>query len=1045
MKKKLKLKPRKTLLFVVFLNLCFLWGTDHAMAGNEKTRLVAVMQQEITVTGNISDNNGEPLPGVTILLKGSTRGVISDIDGKYSIKVYTDTSTLVFSFIGMKTQEVNLAGRTVVNVEMEEDLIGLEEVVVIGYGSKKKTQLASSVSQVTGIEIKQSRVANFATSLAGRLPGLVVNQRSSDPGQEEVEILVRGKGTFGDNSTLIVIDGVVDRDGLSRLDPEDIASVSVLKDASASVYGARAANGVILVTTKRGVVGRPVVSITSNTSLSKPTTLPIGATPYNYARQVNAIRQRTGQSALYTEQDLNNFKSGSLKGIDFWQELFDKQSVQQRQNISVRGGTENAKYFASLGSTNQNAIVNFDDVSDFSQYNVRSNIDVKPVRNLNVGIDLAGRLENVDTPPYMFQTVDNTSKIIPLNQKYSVDGKFIRLLNNQNNPFSYISRESGKVESKNTLFNGTLRVDYDLPFLRGVSVGAWAAVDYAQNYTNSFNNNPVQYIQETDESLTPNQLGLDVMVQDAYFRQSSLTYNTNIAYKNSFGLHNVDAFVAFEQNQTVNNSNALSRRNGLISADLPYLSQGDPTTQLTMSNRNELARQAYITRIFYDFDEKYLASFGFRYDGSYIFPKGKRFGFFPFVSAGWVLSREEFLTDVEPLNFLKIRGTWGITGNDRVAPFQYLQRFENPPQGGGILYLSPDGTNNSAIPLEGTDLVILSPVGVDPNKDITWETSTSWDLGIEMRLFSSKLSIEADYFSEQRKDILAPRNVTIPAYTGLRPPFENIGETKNSGVEVSAAYQATLGEIHLNIGGNFSHSQNKLVFNDAPEPEETYQDLQGHPIGSKLVYHAIGIYRSQSDLDRYPHRPGTEIGDLIYTDANDDGEITTADMIVMDKSLTPTTQYGILLGANYKNFELSSFWQGQSGSVLQIASFLDENVSSANYFAENAWTPETPDAKLPAIGGTKTILNGYTSYDNDFFTYNTSFLRLKNIQLAYNIPASVLKKIGIESCRIHIGGSNLITFSSFNKLKFSDVEQTVGLGYNRPLRKLYDIGFEISF
>lgn len=1047
----LRIKVRKmigrTFRFQSFFLLLFLLFTSHLyVLGSNKDNLSTIIQpNKVGIKGRVTDNSGEPLPGVAIKLKGTTKGTTTDFDGNYSIEVSGPKTILVFSFIGMKTQEVSVNGTTVINVKMESEAVGLDEVVAIGYGSKKKNQLVSAVSQVSGIDVRRSAVANYATSLAGHVPGLVINQRTSDPGNENIDILVRGKGTFGDNTPLIVVDGVVGRDGLSRLDPQDIASVSVIKDASASVYGARAANGVILVTTKRGVEGKPEITFTSNTSLSTPTTLPDGATPYNYARQVNAIRERSGQSALYSEAELNNFKSDNFNGIDFWKELFEKQSVEQRQNLSVRGGTERASYFASIGRTTQGAIVNFDDVTNFSQYNVRSNIDIKPSKNLKIGIDLAGRLENIDAPPYMFQTVDNTSKISPLNEQYEVDGKFIRLLNNQGNPFAYIAKESGSIKSRNTLFNGTCRLDYSIPYVKGLSVGAWAAIDFKQNYVNTFDNNPVQYIKEADGSLTENKLGLDVMVQDDYFRESSFTYNTSISYSNSFALHNLDVFFAFEQNQTKNNANSLSRRGGLISAALPYLSQGDPTTQNTSSTIGELARQAYIGRMSYDYNKKYLASVGFRYDGSYIFPKGKRFGFFPFVSAGWVLTKEDFMSDIKGLDFLKIRGTWGITGNDRVSPFQYLQRFENPAQGGGIFYLSPDASNNSAIPLEGTDLVILSPVGVDPNPNITWETSKSWDIGLEAKFLSNKLDLEMDYFSANRDNILAPRNVTIPAYTGLRPPYENIGKTDNHGIEVSVSYHAKIGQVSLNIGGNIAYSQNTLVYNDAPEPEESYQDLQGHPIGSTLVYNAIGIYRSQEDLNKYPHKAGTEIGDLIFADTNNDGDITTADRIVMEKSTTPTAQYGITLGATYKNFELSTFWQGQSGSVLQIASFLDENVSSANYFAENAWTPATPNATLPAIGGSKTTLNGYTSYDNNYFTYNTSFLRLKNLQFAYNLPKNLLSKAGIGACRIYVSGSNLLTFSSFNKLNFSDVEQTTGLGYNRPLRKLYNIGLEISF
>ncbi|QLC65972.1 TonB-dependent receptor [Flavobacterium sp. LPB0248] len=1000
------------------------------------------------IKGKVISKSNVPVAGVSILVKGTVNEVSSDFDGNFVLSNVSDKDVVLFSFVGFKPKEVLVGNLTTINVSLEEDVMSLADVVVVGYGAKKKSEVISSVAKIKGDEVKTSPAANYATSLAGRLPGLFINQRSSDPGQENLDILIRGRGTFGDNSVLIVIDGVVGRDGLSRLDPQDVESISVLKDASASIYGARAANGVILVTTKRGKEGKPIINFNTNYSVSAPTTLVKGATPYNYARQVNAMRVRDGQSELYSQAELDAFQSGSFKGIDFWDELFNHQSSQQRHNLTISGGSKNMRYFTSLGSTNQDPIVNFDKVTNFKQYNVRSNLDVDISDNLTVGMDIAGRFENVVAPPYMFEAVDNTSKTMPTNEQYIVDDKFIRLLDNQPNPFAYIQQQAGKVDKENTLFNGTLKLNYKFPFLKGLSFNTWGAVDYIQNYVNTFNNDPIQYILESDGTLTPDKLGLDVSVKEEYFRQRSLTYFAKLAFERSFEDHSVSAFIGYEENRTKNNGNVLSRRGGLISEDLPYLSQGDPNTQTADSALGESARQAYIGRVTYDYDKKYLAEFGMRYDGSYIFPAGQRFGFFPYTSAGWVVSKENFFKDNNTISLLKLRGTWGITGNDRVQPFQYLQRFQNPTQGGGVFYLDPNATNNSAIPLEGTNLIILTPAGVDPNPNITWETKKSWDLGFELGLLSNKINLEVSYFSEKRESILAPRNVTIPTYTGLNPPYENIGKTKNHGVEAIASYRTKIGELNLNLGGNISYAKNELVFNDAPKPEEPYQDLQGHPIGSSLVYNAVGIYRTQEDLNKYPSiplRPNARIGDLIYADTNGDGQITTADRIVMEKSSIPTIQYGFNLGFNYKNFEFTSFWQGQSGSALQIASFLNQGISSADYFAANAWTPDTPNGSLPAIGGTKSELNGYTSYANNYFTYNTNFLRLKTLQLAYNIPKEALKSSFIKNCRIYTSGSNLLTFSKFNNLNFADPEQTEGLGYGRPLQKLYNLGLDISF
>lgn len=998
------------------------------------------------VSGVVSSNEG-PLFGVTVIVKGTKKGVSTNFNGEYTIDSLNDNDVLQFSYIGFQSMSKVVGNQSTIDILLKEDATQLEEAIVIGYGTKKRAELTSSVAQVKGEEIKRSPAVNYASSLAGRLPGLFINQRTSDPGDESVEILIRGKGTFGNNAALVVVDGVVGRDGLDRLDPQDIESVSVVKDASASVYGARAANGVILVTTKRGVQGKPIFSYRTSLTIASPTRVVEGATPYNFAVQSNAIRERNGRAVMYTPDELQNFKSGAARGIDFWKELFDKTSVEKRHNLSLRGGSESVSYFTSLGVVNQGAILNRDDVTDFSQYNVRSNIDISPNKDFTVGLDLAGRLEEVETPRYLFQVVDNASKIIPVYEFYEIDDKYIRL-ENQENPFAFLQKHAGDTSRRNTLFNGTLKLDYALPFLEGLSISTWGAVDYRQNHSNTFSNDPRQYILNADGSLTEGKLGLDRKVEDQWYKLVTTTYNARLGYKNSFGLHNVESFVAYEQSETKITASTLSRRGGFISEDLPYLSQGDPATEFTASSLGDQARQAYIGRLSYDYDGKYLASFGFRYDGSYIFSHVDRqqFGFFPYASAGWVLTKEGFLENSKTINFLKLRGSWGITGNDLILPFQYLQRFANPEQNDSTIWnLGPNASNNSAIPIGGTNQIILSPTGRDPNPLVTWETKTSWDLGLEANLFSDKVNLELIYFSEERKDILANRNITIPGYTGLRPPSENIGETKNHGIEAVLGYRTNIGEVQINVEGNVSFAENELVFNDAPDPEEDYQDLQGHPIGSKLVYNAIGIYKTEDDLNNYPSRPGTQIGDLIYVDTNDDGQITTADRIVLEESTTPTIQYGINLEVLYNNFSLSTFWQGQNGSVLQIASFLDEQTSSADYFAKNAWTVDNPNAILPAVGGAKSILNGYYSYDNNFFTYDTSFVRLKNVQLAYDFDKELTNQIGLDEFRIFVSGHNLLTFSKFNDLGFADVEQTVGLGYHRPLRKLFSFGIEVKF
>ena len=997
------------------------------------------------ISGTVTDSNGAPLPGVTVVEKATSNGVSTDFDGNYSISNVANNAILLFSYLGFKSQEIQVGNQSTINVSLQEDVTQLDDVVVVGYGTKKKAEVIGSVVQVSGELTEQNPQVNFATSLAGRLPGLVVNQTTAEPGREDIDILIRGRGTFDSNAAdginpnavLVVIDGVIGADGLSGLNPQDIESVSVLKDASAAIYGSRAANGVILVTTKRGKTGKPVFDYTINTGFTAPTRFAERASALELALQSRAIIERDPSASIqtFTDEEIAAFRDPNFKNTDWFKEVYDRTSYQTRHNLSLRGGTETTNYFLSFGTSQREGIVTNDNVTDVRQYNFRSNIDIAATNNLSVSLDLAGRFDkNQYFASNSFDVLVNAANGLPF-ETPSVDGKPLRISGGEGlNPLTHANSTGGYRRQRNTLFNGKLALVYKIPRLKGLSVGGWAAVRLRQDFAKRFDRPLTQYILEDDGTLVEDVFEREVKVTENYERDLEVTSHINLTYQGTFEKHSINAFLAYEQSQSRFNSTEASRR-GFLSSDVDQLSSGSIDTQENDAFASEGGRQNYIGRLGYDFDKKYFAQFHFRYDGSFNFPRDNRFGFFPGVSLGWVLSKENFLKESKTISNLKLRGSWGRLGNDLIPQFQFLNRF-------GIDGSFPFGTGTLA------DASVVSQIGVLANPNVTWETSETYNLGLDAGFFDNRLTLELDLFKEERNDILAPRSVTIPLFTGVTQearPFENIGIAENKGFELSLGYRTNFGAVGFNINGNIAYTKNKLVFQDAVEPVEDYQNLEGRPIGSRLLYNAIGIYRNQADLDNFPGLANAGIGDLIYADTNGDGELTPADRIVFDKTSTPETQFGLNLGLNYKGIELSALFQGQTNANAELNAIYGQGDLS--YVLRNAYTVDTPNSILPRIGATESSRNGYDGNENasNFWQRDVSFVRLKTVQLAYTLPKDALAKVGISNARIFLSGSNLLTFDGLKKDGLADPEQNIGLSWSIPLQQVYNLGANITF
>ncbi|MEZ4992911.1 MAG: TonB-dependent receptor [Saprospiraceae bacterium] len=1010
-------------------------GAHSKTAGPAKNMDQNSPSVQISITGQIADENGIGLPGASVLEKGTTNGVVTDLDGSFTITVSNTNSVLIISFLGYSSQEITVGTSTTINVQLTPDASQLEEVVVVGYGTQKKSEVTNAVVQTSGEEIKKSPAVSLSNSLSGRLAGLYVNQRSAVPGFDDAEIFVRGFNTYRNNGALIVIDGVAnaDPDGLNRLDPNDIESISVLKDASAAIYGAQSAGGVILVTTKRGKTGKPVFDLSSTMSFESPTVKPRAADALEFMGILNSSRALDGTDPDFPEELVNQYRNGTLQSEDWWASLIDPPVEQSRHSLTMRGGSERVRYFTSLGTVAQAGLLRGDDKTKLRQYNVRTNLDVSVAKNLEVGIDLSYRQKYTQTPQggaggelgYAATTSPLRPAYIDGDYRYPGEGW------SHLNPAARILSPGYQRYTADVL-NGTLRYKYDIPFVEGLSLSGFASVVKTWNFDKRFNyiwqyyekNSAGEIVERTSRTVE------DIGLSERFARSNRFTYNTKLGYTTTIaGNHNIDAFVAFEQSEYKDNF-FFAGRLGYESPQIDQVFAGstDRSNWQTDGSASENARQNYFGRVSYDFGKKYFLGFNFRYDGSPIFPKETRWGFFPGVSAGWTLSHEPFMPEL--FSTFKIRASWGQLGNDRVDPFQYIGAF-NYANGAGSWVVN--GSDVRGIQASST-----------PNPNITWEVTETTDLGVELGFLDNRLTFEIDVYKSKTSDILGRRQASIPGYTGLQLPDENIGEMENQGIELQAGYRHHFSDdFVLRINGNFSYNENEIIYFDEVPQAEEYQKLEGMPFNSILVYKTIGIYRTQADLDNNINYPGASLGSLIFADLNNDGVIDGNDRYRFDATAFPKIQLGLSLGFDYKNFTFNALLQGSAKGQWRLDNGFGSgaNGNGLEYVVYNSYTLDNTDAELPRIRPT-----GTAASDSDFWYHNANFVRLKSFELGYNLPQDILSRVGITGFRLFLAGQNpFIVYNSLEKYGAGDPEFTSGKGASYPNMRTFSLGLNLTF
>ncbi len=997
--------------------------TANAMAKSEKADIlinsleVANMQQQTQrVTGTIVDDKGQTMPGVTVRIKGTSTGTASDINGKYSINVPNENTILVFTMVGYESQEITVGNSRSINVTLKETVSALSEVVVVGYGEQKKATLTGSISTVQGSEVAKSPSPNLAASLEGRLPGLVVNQRSGEPGRDDPNIFIRGTGTDGNSSPLIIVDGVP-RDGFSRLNPEDIASYSVLKDASAAIYGARAANGVILITTKRGAKGKPTFDFSYNYGIQSPTKLPqvldaaAYATAYNEGDFYDKGRPTSGYIPIYTPDVIAKYQNGS-DPVNYpntnWVKQVIKPSVgQQRYNMQVTGGSDDVHYLLSFGSQSQDGFF-INNPTQYKQYNFRTKVDVDINKYLNIGANISGNLGNSIYPT---NSAGNTTAVNFVNILQANPTLVARYPNGLlgggrlgQNPL--LMNERGTDQTNSYPLFSTFTASLKIPGIEGLKLDA----SYNYDLSNSFESNfdlPYTYYQYNvntgNYDLTSATNPVTVSLNDTYRRSYTILYNYRLSYDHNFGQHHIAGMVGHEEQQNYYQQISAYRKNFLSSA-IPQLDLGSSAAADKDNGGfgTSSAYNTYFGRFNYDYASKYLLEVVFRYDGSQIFPTGKRYAFFPGVSGGWRLSEEKFIKDnFKFIDQLKLRASYGEIGNDRVSPYQYLQNY-----GFGNNYVFGT-TDASAIYAQTV-----------PNPNITWERSRKTDIGLESDFWNGLLGFEFTYWNENRVDLLErPSGSTSGVFGFTSLPSENIGRVNNHGFELVINHRSTMGQVRYNLSASFSYNRSKVLFIDEAPQQYDYQKLTGHPIGASRYYKADGIYHTQAELDASPHAAGTQVGDIKVLDLNGDGKIDGNDTFTFDGNQIPRYVFGLNSNFAYKGFDLNIFIQGQAGAWaydgnLQNLGTTDfANAVYARY--ANHWTPSNPNGTMPRA-------RMYQPGNTTFFLFNDSFARLKTVELGYTIPGSVLSKLKVRSLRVFVSAYNLLTYSP--TIKWADPE-----------------------
>ncbi|MGL5937343.1 MAG: SusC/RagA family TonB-linked outer membrane protein [Phocaeicola sp.] len=1002
------------------------------------------------VTGVVKDSSGETIIGASVLEKGTTNGTITDFDGNFNFTV-PEGATLHISYVGYKSQDVATVGKRHFVVVLREDTEQLEEVVVVGYGAQKKESVVGAISQVSSKELLSSPAGNVSQAIAGKIPGVITSQTSGAPGSDDAQIFIRGRATFaGDGQPLILVDGV--ERSFSQIAPDDIETISVLKDASATaVYGVRGANGVMLITTKRGRDQRPIVNLTANWQMQSPTRKNTYLDSYESVKLLEEALSNDGLPSQFSALDLEMYRkssAGELTGleamlypnVDWYGAVLNNSAPAQRYNVSVQGGTKRMRYYASGEFYDQQGLYknlstdSYGNKSNtsFRRYAFRANMDLFLTKELTLSVNFGTRFEERNgpntnersnfsevfyelnhTPGWLFPVSYNVGSGDSAQELYGGSSQY------QNNIVGRLAK-AGFYRATNTINETNFIVDYKMDWLtEGLSAKGMVSFDYDSYYRRAFTAGFATY------ELNDRDNYQSIEAYNKFNANSELSYAGNnqtttyklymeaqLNYARTFGAHVVTGMLLYNQNDYRYQADLAQRYQGLVG------------------------------RVTYGYDDRYLAEFNAGYNGSENFMRGKRFGFFPSFSLGWRINNEAFMKQTENwLNNLKLRASYGEVGNDIYSVNGIKQRFLYEQKWSQI-----------------TDDYIFGTTGVPgifesqyPNYGVTWERAYKYNMGLEFGLWNGLLNGNIDFFHETRKDILTSY-LTRPEWLGVNMAAGNLGKTKNSGYEIELKHFNTIGEdLSYNVGVTYSHARNEIISMDEPAAKTEYRKREGRPINQYFGLICDGFVTS-ADIESGNLPVSTygevKVGDLKYRDMNGDGFIDDRDETSIGYSDIPENSYALTLGVTYKGWGLNIMFQG----VDHVSRYYDAEAMYAfvgggkvKEHHLDRWNPAVSEAEN--LANAKYPLLHYDNYGdhnqrtNSFFIQNGAFIRLKNVELSYTFPSLWTKKVGVSDCRLYVNGNNLITWDKLDGL--IDPESN---GSNRyPIMKAMNVGVNLKF
>ena len=1030
------LKRLQSVSMVLFLGTLFSGTISTATASGANS--FATTQQAGICKGLLKYATGESVIGASVVVKGTTNGTITDFDGNFSLDGIKKGDVIVISYVGYQTQEIKWNGSPL-NVILKEDSKTLSEVVVVGYGTQKKANLSGSVAMVDSKELENRPIQNVSSGLQGLMPGVAITGTNGAPGQDAGKIRVRGIGTLNEAGPYILVDGI-ETGTLSAVDPNDIESISVLKDAaSAAIYGSKAANGVVLITTKRGKTGQTKISYSGYLSFQNATNMIERMGSYEYASLLNQALEAEGMSKRFNDTELQKFKDGNdpLYPDTDWYDLAYKTGVQHRHNVNINGGSENVKYMASLGYLNQTGIL---PNAGREQFNARTNLDMKINKRLSARMNLSFIKNDYSDASSAYyggssdQIIRQLNLIAPWIVARYDDGTWGTI--SDGSPIAWL--DSGmKVNRDNYNFSGMAAVDYEIfdglkLTLQGAYVNNLQNYNYFQKYI-KYNEN-----KESD----PSQL------DERFYKWDRTNYDALLNYNKNFGKHNIKGLLGWHT-EKYNYKYQKAVRKKFPNNELTDMNAGDASTQSNEGYTAELAMISWFARINYDFAGKYLLEANIRADASSRFAEGHRWGYFPSFSGAWRISEEAFMESAKDswLSGLKIRASWGQLGNQDAL----------------------SGSNNDYYPALNTyNLDSKYAFGGSLNsgyyqrkyrlETISWEKASTWGVGVDFTLFN-KLNGSLDYYNRKTTGIIM--DVTVPKEFALDAYKDNVGSMRNSGIEINLSYNTKIGQVDFGIAGNFSYNKNEVLDLGGGDPNKyldatdgySQRNKVGEAMNSYYIYRADGFFNSQEEADAYTAKYGNpfgktfKAGDLRYVDTNKDGKLTADDREYCGSS-DPKIIYGFNINAGWKGIDLSLMFNGAAGvkrlfDGYEVYGNFSGDAAHPATIWRDAWTPDNHDASMPRIFYDTNSASSSRSVQSDFWLQDTSYLRLKNLQLGYTLPKGWLNSVGVENIRIYYSVENLLTF---DKMKINiDPESTSQRLSSYPLLRTHAFGVNVTF